>query len=315
MLNRILFLLLTGSSFFPLYSHSAIYLDYAEMPNLILETGKKNGIPYKFTVHYRVPCLSGGDCENTYKTEKHRIGISGILIGETEDGKYDHLMPDLKNGKDNLNPYIYSNDNHVKGSGTKHDRLHFDLGDWPDEKRPDNSRVSATFEVIFKAKVAELNEFCFYIVGEDTDGDYYRDSLYVCLSIETKDLVKISGLTDISLTGSNPTAESSACLYSTSGIVDLSFDSLNTNTNEKFKLLNDSEEIFYKFAIKSSLDQNWEEHETEKNHSAPYIWNANNVDENCHHKNNIDFKITAEGINNGLSGTYTDTMTVTIAPK
>lgn len=202
--------------------------------------------------------------------------------------------------------------------------INFQLGNWSKQGTPPGTApLSLTFTLTLKKTgleelLSSNQPLLFYLVGGDNQSPgYYWTSIPITLHITRPGQVKISGLSDVTLTEDNLSSIVNACIYSTTGKAALYFDGQNSNYGKPFKLTNNTDNnIPYTLEVKNTKQIKWREEATE-GYLINEIWDVESRDENCSGESNTQFRVTAlmDSQNPPPAGVYSDVMTVTVAPK
>ncbi|WP_299734826.1 hypothetical protein [uncultured Endozoicomonas sp.] len=277
-------------------------------------------IEHSITIRFKSKCSQR--CGGREFTQKYRLGFSDTSLG---DNVQDDGPPDLKAYTYGLTPFMYP---FSIDTATSNGSTTFNLGVWTSEFIPPGiDYVYTTFT--FRLKKEELENrirngdtsLNFYVVGEDIESTHFIDTLLVSIPIGIESFVRVSGLEDVTLHQNKLEHVFNACLYSTTGAVTLNFDG-NNAPGEEFQLSNTSHCnggascIPYKLLVAVPNSDDWFRYR-KQNHRAGKRWNADSQHQSCTSGNNLSIKIevASSELNSIQAGVYSDTMTVTIAPK
>ena len=194
-----------------------------------------------------------------------------------------------------------------------------------------NTSVTGTFTLELNARklktlAAGSQVLRFYVGGEDMYGTRHSDSIEISIPLVIPELVKISGLEDITLNaaglnGGNLDADQQVCLFSNTGRVSLDFDGHNV-PDENFQLAksghcSDSADcVSYRIRVRT-VSENWLtfRRRGQWENSNRNRWSAS-LSEDCNGAENatIRVRIKRNDLNMADAGVYSDTMTVTVSP-
>ena len=138
--------------------------------------------------------------------------------------------------------------------------------------------------------------------------------------INERDKVSISGLENAPLNPSGTFTLENVCVYSSTGRAALRFDSTNSIGSEEFQLKqsdSNANTIPYEITVKSKT--HGQEETINADGYAGGFWQitGTNIDasDNCIGNPNMRFTVKASPTGNKASGTYQDTITVTVEPR
>ena len=148
--------------------------------------------------------------------------------------------------------------------------------------------------------------------GTKTDGDNFRTKFSV------PDIVRVSGLSDMDLgnvsTTADQTIESEFCIYanSSSGTYQVTFTSPNKDVNGNYYLTGTGGTINYDLYFKANTTAGFG---TQVGNSA-LTGNGNNSSSSCSGANNAKLSVSIlSGKMSGAEGSYSDTLTLVVAPQ
>ena len=203
-------------------------------------------------------------------------------------------------------------------------------GQWFNTIKPDNPSVrfyKAEFSLSVKPQAlfdflddADRGEFIFYIIAQDVENYRYYDYQKVVINIRKEQQIQISGLQDVVFNATNKTGTLTesfdACVYSSANSFEIAEVFGTCNSDDQFLLgpsgtcsgNDDSRAIAYKLII------NGEEFNGDGRGEAEHPASSQL---NCGGSTNtrIDIEIEESAYSDKSAGVYTDTMTITVAPK
>ncbi len=295
------------------------FIRYEASP-IDLSTATRNVISYQFSAEYRSACTTGCTGPQNYRLafSDHSIGRGSGRAPPISEGKLGQLIK----GKVRFT---------TTGDSTSSQSKRFSAGNWSGEIRLRYSTTAtATFSLRLHKKVLQAlldsgqNTLKFYLVGEDVESTHYYDTLAINIPLRGQDAVQITRLKDITLNGANLSgayldASITACVYSSTGNIQLDLDGGNA-PGQPFQLSRtnrcDSPGhcVPYVVRIKTPTHPSWVEYR--KKGDQQTRWDASQ-DEQCHQVDNITLqvRITGQHLQGITAGRYQDRLTITVTPS
>ena len=124
--------------------------------------------------------------------------------------------------------------------------------------------------------------------------------------------VKISGLSDIYLSDQAPTASTTACIYSSSGLVGVTLDSRNAKSNGNLVVKNGFiKRVQYGVTATYLPTGQRSEEQTKERSSWLQRWPAHQSSQSCEGMPNYEFTVAMKD-KGSAEGMYTDTLTIKV---
>ena len=306
--------LLLSLVFLPMSAHAFIEFTGANAPDLLLANEPGETISYQFTVTFRAYCNSG--CTG----QDYRIALSDNDPGPAQSPSTSVPESFVVT---NLQQYVTSASFQQGG-----DSATIPLGAWTPENilaTTTNSAVTGTgtLQLSRSALIAlgtGTHELRFWVAGEDTYGTRHYDVQEVVVSVVVPTLVKISGLEDVLVTTDNSTQrwyrkDMQFCVHVAGATADqrqfaIAFDSKNTS-GSAFQLESGAGNgITYNLRFRTS-SEGWRNIFSDGELSQSF---TGHIDEDCNFGTNstIRVRVVRSEADAASSGTYQDTMTLTV---